>query len=58
MPLGQCPLLTLRYPASIPQPAVPPGQGPGHAAQAGEGAALVSARSELVLLNSPLLSWP
>lgn len=37
MPLGQCPSLTLRYPVSIPQPAVPPGQGPGHAAQAGEG---------------------
>lgn len=43
--LAQCLLLTLRYPVPVPQPAVPPGKGPGHSGQAEEGAALVSTRS-------------
>ena len=44
VPLAPWPLLTVRYPVPVPQPAVPPGEGPGHAGQAGKGAARVSTR--------------
>lgn len=61
MPLAHSPLLPPRHPGPVPQPVVlppRPGERPGRADLAGEGAAVVRSRAAGRLLSSPPLSWP